>query len=375
MHILALNAYHGGSHRSFINDWQSHSQHQWTLNTLPANHWKWRMSHAAISFAEQLAQENENNFELIFCTDMLNLAEFIGLAPAYIKTLPKVIYFHENQLTYPDNNSTQRDLRYAFTNFISALAADEVWFNSAWHLNEFHIALQHWLLRMPDQQPKQAINNIFNKAKVQSPGIADDCFNTTINSGHNKPLTILWAARWEQDKNPQCFFDALKILKDKGIAFRLNIIGSSSRIVPDSFDRAKQEFSQQIDHWGFAETREQYLDILRTSDLVISTALHEFFGIAILEAVACGCIPLLPNRLAYPETLSLVKARHAECFYEDSATELAEKIITLNSKILDAEWRQHCLASAQQSARRYHWQKRADEMDENLNTLVHRFSA
>ena len=34
---------------------------------------------------------------------------------------------------------------------------------------------------------------------------------------------------------------------------------------------------------------------------MLSTTLHEFQGLAVLEAVASGCIPLVPDRLAYPE--------------------------------------------------------------------------
>ena len=55
-HVLALNAYHGGSHQAFLNGWSGRSRHRFTTLTLPAYKWKWRMRHAAVAFAEQISR-------------------------------------------------------------------------------------------------------------------------------------------------------------------------------------------------------------------------------------------------------------------------------------------------------------------------------
>ncbi len=47
---------------------------------------------------------------------------------------------------------------------------------------------------------------------------------------------------------------------------------------------------------------------------MLSTAIHEFFGVSIVEAIYCGCLPVLPNRLSYPELLP--PEAHEQCLYE-----------------------------------------------------------
>lgn len=100
------------------------------------------MRHSAIYFVEQITSElSADSFELIFCTDFLNVAEFKGLLPDRFRQKPLVVYFHENQFNYPTQVNDPRDLNYAFTNFTSCLAADAVWFNSQYHraLSLIHI--------------------------------------------------------------------------------------------------------------------------------------------------------------------------------------------------------------------------------------------
>ena len=43
--------------------------------------------------------------------------------------------------------------------------------------------------------------------------------------------------------------------------------------------------------------------MLAAADIVLSTALHEFQGLAVLEAIAAGCLPAVPDRLVYPELI------------------------------------------------------------------------
>ena len=333
MNILALEPYYGGSHRAFIDGLAKVSKHNWTLLTLPAHKWKWRMRHSAITFAYQVAEltEKHQSWDLIFCSDMLNLAEFVALAPAGITGLPKVVYFHENQLTYPVRAEDERDYQFAMTNLTSALAADAVWFNSQFHLNSFLDALVKFLKSMPDHRPFDAIEKIRAKSSVYPPGIPDFPTRGARTPGY---LRILWAARWEHDKNPEDFFNVIEILKAKNVSFRISVIGKSFRERPVVFDQAYNDFRDHVDMWGYQQSRRDYERALCQADVVVSTANHEFFGISIVEAIAAGAYPLVPDRLSYPEILGLGRIEGAEqFFYDGTAKNLADKLSRLALRI------------------------------------------
>ncbi|MBN2181606.1 MAG: DUF3524 domain-containing protein [Sedimentisphaerales bacterium] len=333
MNILALESYYGGSHKAFIDGLSKLSRHNWAILTLPANKWKWRMRHSAITFAQQVAEipANQRSWELIFCSDMLNLAEFTALVPVEVASLPKVIYFHENQLTYPVRFENERDYQFAMTNLTSALAADAVWFNSQFHKDSFLEALIKFLKSMPDNQPLREVETIRGKSSIYPPGIGDFPERASRKSG---PIRVLWAARWEHDKNPEDFFAALEILKNNNIRFEISVIGESFRDRPEIFDKAKTQFSDNIVRWGYQKSRSEYEKTLLEADVVVSTANHEFFGISILEAVAAGAYPIVPERLSYPEILGLGKIDGAEQFFYDGTVKgLADRLSNLAAQI------------------------------------------
>ena len=361
MRILALEPYYGGSHKAFLDGWSQASRHEWTLLSLPAYKWKWRMRHAAVTFADQVGQRlgQGREWDLLFCSDMLNLAEFLGLAPGTIRDLPSVIYFHENQLTYPVQCEMERDYQFAMTNMTSALAATAVWFNSAFHRGTFLHALATFLSRMPDHQPVDATEHIRRKAEVFPPGVSEMPTRCGRKPG---PPRILWAARWEHDKNPEGFFEAIRLLEERHIAFRLSVIGEQFREAPGVFAQARRRFADHIDRWGYQHDGREYEAALLEADVFVSTAIHEFFGLSAIEATLAGAYPLVPKRLAYPEVFAEDNA--SEFLYEGGQETLADRLADLAARVENGISLLHDAEPIRTRLRRFEWPNLASILDD-----------
>jgi glycosyltransferase involved in cell wall biosynthesis len=360
MNILGIEPHYGGSHQAFLDGWIARSRHQWTLLTLPAYHWKWRMRHAPVTLAEQLLAEHpDGRWDVLLASDMLDLPQFLGLAGPPVAGLPRVAYFHENQLTYPVREEKERDLHFALTNLTTAHAADAVWFNSAFHRDEFLTAARALLDRLPPGLPVDIVDRIETKAAVESPGIEPPSPRPPRMPG---PLRILWAARWEFDKRPEDFFAALDILRERNVDFRVSVIGEQFRQVPSEFAQAKQRLADRIDRWGFQPTRAEYQTALAEADVVVSTAIHEFFGLSMVEAIAAGAYPLLPRRLAYPEILGPLGPAADQHFYNGTVEHLAQRLEQLATNPPHNH-------TARQAVERFFWDERAAAMDERLELL------
>ncbi|HSV99623.1 MAG TPA: DUF3524 domain-containing protein [Sedimentisphaerales bacterium] len=372
MRILALEPYYGGSHKAFFDGWSEAGRHTWSVLSLPPYKWKWRMRHAAVTFAHQVERQlaRGDRWDLLLCSDMLNLAEFLGLAPRGVRDLPTVVYFHENQLTYPVRCENERDYQFAMTNLTSALAADAVWFNSAFHRDSFLNALDSLLKRMPDHQPFEALSQIREESEVHPPGVAPRPARQTRTPG---PLRILWAARWEHDKNPQDFFAALAKLKERNVPFRVSVVGEQFREVPEVFGQARTRFADHIDRWGYQQERADYEAALLEADVFVSTARHEFFGLSAVEASLAGAYPLVPCRLAYPEIFAWPDGgAESDFLYSGTVEDLADRLAGLAARLE----RDGSLLDTTESLRtrlsRFEWPHLAPVLDEAVERIAAR---
>lgn len=363
--ILLLSPYHGGSHEAFAEGLAAHSRHEIELLTLPDRFWKWRMRGAGMLLAGKIRQRERRNWDLVMATDMLNLAEFRALSG--LADLPHVLYFHENQLDYPQPGNDQPDLHFGFINLASAQAADRLIFNSRTHRDAFFKAVPGYLAAMPDCPLPDPVPSLSRRSRVLPVGCDLHWLRRHAERGaRNGPPVILWNHRWEFDKDPELFFTVLDRLAAAGLDFRLILAGSCSQVKPKPFLAARRRLGDRILSYGYVPDRRDYARLLGKSDIVISTALQENFGVSMVEAVACGAWPLLPRRLAYPEILP--QAWHDACLY-DTPEDLVKRLERLLREGLAPAAEQEKLA---RQMLRYDWSALIGSFDDLLAGLLPR---
>ncbi|MFN3168580.1 MAG: DUF3524 domain-containing protein [Phycisphaeraceae bacterium] len=363
MRILALQPYNALSHRAFLAGWCRHSRHDFTIEQFPGRHFKWRYRQAPIGFAQAIERDADRptHFDVLWCTSMLDLAAFRGLCPS-VTHVPTVVYFHENQLAYPAKHDDPRDIHFGLSQMTAALAAIAshrgrstkcVWWNSAYNRDSFLDALDTLLRNMPDHRPSDTIETIRKHSAVYYPGI--DPIDAPERQQYDPP-TILWAARWEHDKGPGLFFDALDELARRGVGFRLNVVGQQFAQWPECFALAHERFADRIDYWGYQRERSTYRAALIASDVIVSTSRHEFFGLAVAEAVSAGCAAVLPDALAYPEVWG-----EAAVYHDQTPAGVADAI----ERVLAHRDR----AAASRAADRFAWSNVAPKLDDAIEAL------
>ncbi|WP_251976552.1 tRNA-queuosine alpha-mannosyltransferase domain-containing protein [Salinicola avicenniae] len=296
MKALLLSAYAAVSHREWADGLQAaFPEIAWTRLELPPRHFSWRIRANPLLWKTEASALLDRSYDLVVATSMVDLATLVGLCPS-LAHARKVVYFHENQFAFPPSGHQAPRPEPMMVNLYAAMAADVVVFNSAYNRDSLIAGARAFLHRMPDN-PK--LDDWFARLALEAwilPVPLADMTPKAAGGG----CRIVWNHRWEYDKNPEAFFAALEQLVTLGVDFELAVMGQQFRQSPAVFDSARAWLGERIVCWG-EQPVEAYREMLEASDIVVSTTNHEFQGLAIMEAVTRGCLPLVPDRLCFPE--------------------------------------------------------------------------
>jgi glycosyltransferase involved in cell wall biosynthesis len=244
---------------------------------------------------------------VLVATSMVDLATLRGLVPS-LGAVPALLYFHENQFAYPAQAHQSSLLEAQMVSLYAALAADALAFNSAYNRDSFVDGVDALLTRLPDRVPPGIPQKLRDKALVLPVPIDLEVTKAATapwpgaqGAPGQRPLRLLWSGRFEHDKGGEGLLRLLQQLEGQGPAYELALTGQQFRSSPAVFAQIQAEFRHRLVHFGFVESADYLQALRREADLVLSTALHEFQGLAVLEAVAAGCLPVVPDRLSYPE--------------------------------------------------------------------------
>ncbi len=308
MKVLLLSAYAAQSHRHWaaslqrlLADWD------WEVLELPPRHFSWAVRGNPLYWSQARAETLARPRDLVVATSMVDLATLRGLVPR-LAQVPAVLYFHENQFAYPPGRHRHGLLEAQMVSLYAALAACRLLFNSAYNRDSFLAGVDDLLRRLPDRVPAGVVQTLRARAavlpvpcEIEALAAATEAWPGAPRRRVGDPLRLLWVGRFEHDKGVEALLAVARDLQHSGIDWELAVNGQQFRQVPDALDVLRREFGSRLVHVGYMPEEQRYHGLLRGADIVLSTALHEFQGLAVMEAVAAGCLPAVPDRLVYPE--------------------------------------------------------------------------
>lgn len=319
--VLLVSPYHTGSHRQWAEGFAAASAHDVRLVTLPGQFWKWRLLAGAVTLAEQVRRHVDRHGapDVVLATSMTDVAGLVGHARPALDGVPIALYMHENQVTYPATGRTAAAARHGLVTWSSLLAADGVAFNSDFHREAVLEALPRFLGSFPETDHVALVPGVAEASIVLPVGI--DLGAPPVPRRGERPR-LLWNHRWDPDKRPEEFLAMARDLATEAFDFDVALLG-------ERFANQGADYQDDVDRLGdrvvVAEhvDRARYLDVLAGADVVVSTAVQEFFGVSVVEAIWHGAFPVLPDRLVYPERIP--PSFHEACLYR-SPSQLRERV-------------------------------------------------
>jgi alpha-1,6-mannosyltransferase len=162
-------------------------------------------------------------------------------------------------------------------------------------------------------------------------------------------LLLVHCGRLSVEKHAHRSIDTLATLRDSGIDARLVVVGEG----PLRARLERQAMRLPVDFTGYIACRDTVAGILASADVALAPGPHETFGLAALEALACGTPAVVSRTSALAEILTPDSGATAD----NDAGAIADAVATVMTRPEPA--RRH---SARRRAEQFTWQHSAAGM-------------
>jgi hypothetical protein len=307
--ILALEPFYGGIRRAMLETVIRCSRHRWTLLKLPPRRMERRLTAAALWFAEQLSRHWVGRVDVLFTSEAMNLSDLFRRMPM-LGRKPSVVYFHANQLPHP---SATADGPWDLVNLGTAASANELWFNSRFHLNDFLIRAKALIARHPELAGRNPVPDIANKSRLIPPPVETRWGEASSASApiERCERTIFLNTR---DADLPTLNQALGDLKRMQEEYSLVTVGPVDSLSPDLPRRTVGEMDDLAQ-----------LKALQEAGTYLSASPGIPCDHHLVRALAGGCFPVLPEDGVYPELIP--PHLHRACLYDGTPESLLAHLL------------------------------------------------
>jgi hypothetical protein len=157
----------------------------------------------------------------------------------------------------------------------------------------------------------------FDKGEVQ------ERVNNNIKPWAERANRVVFAARWDQEKQPDFYMDIAEQYADTGVEFAVLQGGPLRSNDQKYIDRANSLAQKGILTLHENLKKEQYYDIVNDSKVLFNCALQDWTSNTVSEADALGCNVLFPAYRSFPEVFA---NDHTRMYIPWSVDDAADKL-------------------------------------------------
>ena len=303
--LLLLSGYDAVSHRWWRTQLvEACPQYEWEVIAGTPRNFAWRLRGAPLLWRTeaQKAQQLDRPYDGVVATSTVDISIIRAIFPS-LRSVPILLYMHENQFAYPPGREqvAAHHVDACMVQLYSVLTADKLVFNSEYNRTSMREQAQAFFRKLPDRIDFRYVDEKLSAAEILPVPVEDGRNWIEARAEDSPSRTILWNHRWEYDKAPERFVAAIDALAQRGVSFRLMLLGEQFRTRHPALEALIARHGDRIVHQGMIASRADYFSAIARADVAISTSLHDFQGLSMLEAALCGVRPVVPDRLAYRE--------------------------------------------------------------------------